>query len=494
MSDLTQPTRTEGFEACGPATVLTCANQPFASAFSHMVTLASAAFLALALGSLLWFSATVPPLNRVEKPDRALGLVVERMMEAHEELERLPLWLQWLAGWTVGIGEQDRLAAIQWYQELLETTDDPLSRLRLAILQAEEGQEEEVLREIATWWEFPEPLPLYAQWIEAAYGPEKLDRTQAAQLQALLSEVLPEGWFSRTLGARLAERQGEERLLTVAQRQGKQGEVRERLTSLLFMELACLILGSFALLTVYRRRSQPDFLRVAASGIPPPWSAKVGMAVLARGGAMGALITIAFFVAPPVDSPVIEVFAIPLANLPLLVLAYLHLFKPAGLDMSKGVGLSIHPVHYGRVAVPALAAMAAGLWGDWMIGLLLEEVGITAHWVEWFDADLVWGTGSSLTVSLLEYLVFAPIFEEIAFRGLLFATLRQRLSFAPAALVSAALFAAAHGYGLIGFLSVLWSGILWAWVYEKTGSLLPGMIAHAVNNLLVSLTVMTLLR
>jgi hypothetical protein len=64
----------------------------------------------------------------------------------------------------------------------------------------------------------------------------------------------------------------------------------------------------------------------------------------------------------------------------------------------------------------------------------------------------------------------------------------------PAAFISAGLFALAHGYGLIGCVSVLWSGFLWAWIYEKTGSLIPGMIAHALNNLLVCLTVMALLR
>jgi hypothetical protein len=47
---------------------------------------------------------------------------------------------------------------------------------------------------------------------------------------------------------------------------------------------------------------------------------------------------------------------------------------------------------------------------------------------------------------------------------------------------------------LVGFISVLWSGVLWAWLYEKTGSLLPGILAHAINNLLVCLAVMALLR
>jgi membrane protease YdiL (CAAX protease family) len=96
--------------------------------------------------------------------------------------------------------------------------------------------------------------------------------------------------------------------------------------------------------------------------------------------------------------------------------------------------------------------------------------------------------------SVLEYVVFAPIFEELAFRGLLFAMLRRRFEFLPAALLSTTLFALAHGYSLIGFLSVFWSGFLWAWIYERTGSLIPGMVAHATNNLLVCLTVMALLR
>ncbi|MEQ1680872.1 MAG: CPBP family intramembrane glutamic endopeptidase [Nitrospira sp.] len=47
---------------------------------------------------------------------------------------------------------------------------------------------------------------------------------------------------------------------------------------------------------------------------------------------------------------------------------------------------------------------------------------------------------------------------------------------------------------MIGFISVFWSGFLWAWIYERTGSLIPGMVAHAMNNLLVCLTVMALLR
>jgi len=94
----------------------------------------------------------------------------------------------------------------------------------------------------------------------------------------------------------------------------------------------------------------------------------------------------------------------------------------------------------------------------------------------------------------LEFVVLAPLFEELAFRGLLFGTLRRRFTWSTSALVSAGIFAVAHGYGILGFVSVLWSGLLWAWVYEKTGSLLPSIVAHAANNLLVCLSILYLFR
>ena len=60
--------------------------------------------------------------------------------------------------------------------------------------------------------------------------------------------------------------------------------------------------------------------------------------------------------------------------------------------------------------------------------------------------------------------------------------------------VLAAIFAVAHGYGSLGFTSVFVSGVLWAYAYESTGSLLPGMIAHAVNNMVASAGVLWLIR
>jgi uncharacterized protein len=255
------------------------------------------------------------------------------------------------------------------------------------------------------------------------------------------------------------------------------------------------VLGSIVIVGIARlRRQRTDVLRLHVPGAPPLWSGGTAAAVILRGGALGVITTAAILSTPSFEHGSLRALAIPLANLPLLLLAYLQLLKPAGLTFSNGFGLKITRDNLGRLTCIVLAVVAAGLWGEWVMGRAAEFLNLNNHWTEWFDQDLVWGAPQVLTVSLLEYVVFAPIFEELAFRGLLFAMLRRRLQFLPAALISTSLFALAHGYSLIGFISVFWSGFLWAWLYERTGSLIPGMIAHAMNNLLVCLTVMALLR
>lgn len=467
---------------------------PYDSPWSLFVSVVCASVLLASLGSILWFSMTVPKLDRFEEPDRALDLMVGRMMEAQDGLDRSPEWQQWLAQWTMGDKHEAYDQAIQWYRELAVTTDDPLIQLRLAILLGESGRGEDALAETTMWQSYGES---FTQLIIAAYGDHPLNSSQAAQLQVILSQTLPSGWFYDRLSARLAQRGGDHSLLmTVEQRHAHTiDQVQQGIRPLIATELVCLMIGSVMLLGIVRLQGQRvDILRIHLPGVPPPWSGRTALAVILRGGALGAVTTLAFVSIPSLQQSVLSAFIIPLANVPLLLLAYVHLLKPAGLTFETGFGLWMKSGSHGRLACIIVAVIAAGLWGEWVLGRAAEVFNMANHWTEWFDQSLVWASPSKLTVSLLEYVIFAPIFEEIAFRGLLYATLRRRLTFLPAALLSTSIFALAHGYSLLGFLSVFWSGFLWAWIYERTGSLVPGMIAHAANNLLVCLTVMALLR
>ena len=81
--------------------------------------------------------------------------------------------------------------------------------------------------------------------------------------------------------------------------------------------------------------------------------------------------------------------------------------------------------------------------------------------------------------------ILSPITEELVFRGVLFAWLRRHIGFWGAGLFSALVFAGAHGIPDI-ILPTAILGLLFAWIYERTGSLWPAMVAHVAHNLLVT--------
>ena len=82
--------------------------------------------------------------------------------------------------------------------------------------------------------------------------------------------------------------------------------------------------------------------------------------------------------------------------------------------------------------------------------------------------------------------VLAPITEELFFRGFVYAGLQSRWSMWPSALVSGALFGLVHApTGPTAAIPLAALGVALAWLYNKTGSILPGMFAHGLNNALV---------
>jgi membrane protease YdiL (CAAX protease family) len=89
--------------------------------------------------------------------------------------------------------------------------------------------------------------------------------------------------------------------------------------------------------------------------------------------------------------------------------------------------------------------------------------------------------------SVLTAVILAPLMEEIVHRGILHQALRTRLSRAPAILASSAIFAVLHPYSWMGMLHILLFGMIFAWLYERTRSLWPGIFLHALGNGLITL-------
>ena len=176
--------------------------------------------------------------------------------------------------------------------------------------------------------------------------------------------------------------------------------------------------------------------------------------------------------------------ATPLAALPLLWLVARHLIVPNLHDHPDPLGLDPRRLPWPSIAGCTLAAMAALLLGTQAIGWGSWWLEAASPWSEGFDETLVWGTNTEVLLASLDYVAWVPAVEELAFRGLLFFSLRKRLAVPAAALLSATLFSAVHFYSIPGFLSTLWSGMVWALAFERMRSLIPGIAAHAIYNAL----------
>jgi len=89
------------------------------------------------------------------------------------------------------------------------------------------------------------------------------------------------------------------------------------------------------------------------------------------------------------------------------------------------------------------------------------------------------------TPSLIYMVVFAsflgPFMEEIFFRGFVYGALRKKIGVLGSILASAVFFAYVHA-NMASFMPILSLGILLAYIYEKTGSLVSSVTVHIMHN------------
>ncbi len=96
--------------------------------------------------------------------------------------------------------------------------------------------------------------------------------------------------------------------------------------------------------------------------------------------------------------------------------------------------------------------------------------------------DIASGFGP-VPVQVLLIVFGAAIAEEICFRGMLFGGLRERLPKVPAALAAGVVFGALHAFtGLSAVPPLIALGFIFCLLYEKTGSIVPGILLHMLNN------------
>ncbi len=156
--------------------------------------------------------------------------------------------------------------------------------------------------------------------------------------------------------------------------------------------------------------------------------------------------------------------------------------RPTGAWRAVGLRLPSSPLAYS--ALPALVLLVS------LLSTLLYTQAVT-----WVGLDglkpasptqLLQLEGPLLWVVRFIVVGLGPLAEETFFRGFVLGGLAPRLGGAGAAVVSSLIFALAHlTIGVLVPIFIL--GLLLSWLYLKTRSIVPGLIAHSAQNALALL-------
>lgn len=110
-------------------------------------------------------------------------------------------------------------------------------------------------------------------------------------------------------------------------------------------------------------------------------------------------------------------------------------------------------------------------------------------WVTGFDIDSVDISAGAFLLSAIASIIFAPLLEELVFRGVLFNRLKIRIGIIPAMIISSLLFGIGHDFG--GITSAFLFGICMCILYLKTDNILVPMSVHFINNVVATVLELT---
>jgi len=393
----------------------------------------------------------------------------------------------------------------------------------------------------------PPPDQERALW-QSIYGPKPLQAQQARALQPLLARMNL-GWFEQIAEARLYSRAGlHAEALRAAMSADASARSLTWLTWLIdllvFLGIPVLIVfGLTRLLTKYSAPAPPDpypgtllmpawdlpghTAGVPAESIPlqpaippsdsPPPVIVEQSAVLptfSYRARMIAFVTylglmvVLRFPAPLLHRlaqrlPIVTVarldVALNLILLPLLAgIAVMMLRRAAAAEAPDGRPPSLrktlavlgyrtrHPLmDLGKGLLGYLMVMPLTLAASWLSTWIFHRYHTPIHPIEILEMALQ--TPLDHFLLMMEAAVMAPFVEETMFRGLLYPALRARWGVAGGVMASGAIFAMLHPTMPGQFLPLWVLGIALALAYEWCGSLLPGMVMHALQNTISTL-------
>ncbi len=203
------------------------------------------------------------------------------------------------------------------------------------------------------------------------------------------------------------------------------------------------------------------------------WS--TGYALIAFAGTFVAAIVIGLFVRYVMGAHIAVGEAVLLFDA-ILLAGLVPLAQRRGLSLTDlGIRPTLAMPSLGLVVLAFLAYFT--LAGYWSIAFISHSTSRAANILSGIHHL---GT-FQIVLAVIAASLSAPIVEELFFRGLLYRSLRNRLPIYQAALFAGALFGLVHitGYPLITLPVKALFGVLACLLYERTGSLLPGIALHS---------------
>lgn len=143
---------------------------------------------------------------------------------------------------------------------------------------------------------------------------------------------------------------------------------------------------------------------------------------------------------------------------------YRKILSPGTMGMMVGTALCAQFAC--AIVLQIFAKAFPGIYGNYEKLMEVSDINVLPAWATLFIVA-----------------VWAPLAEELVFRAMLFRTLRKGFCFWAAALISGAVFGIYHMNLVQGIYAGL-LGLLLAWFYEKTNSLLGCYLFHFLFNLL----------
>lgn len=148
-----------------------------------------------------------------------------------------------------------------------------------------------------------------------------------------------------------------------------------------------------------------------------------------------------------------------------------------GIYLWKAGYISTQKSTWSLVPPPYLIGSAlAILTGGFLVSALMSLMDWIPNIMEQSFDILQSGWGGILAIAIV-----GPVLEELLFRGAITKALLQQYNPAKAILISALLFGVFH-INPAQILPAFLIGILLAWTYYKTGSLIPCILMHILNN------------